>query len=103
MDTITFDDFGFPVGTDTGVRCGNHCSADVVRHINVAAVRECYRRWRELEDDAKAEHDAEMAVERALEDRGYWEARAQEDYEAQMGVIPFDVAMAEAAAAYATA
>lgn len=103
MAAITYDDFGFPVTTDTGVRCGNHHTADVVRHANVAAVRECYRRWQELENDAKAEHDAEMAGVRALEDRGYWAARAQEDHEAAMGVVPFHVAMAEAANAYAAA
>lgn len=99
MASITYDDFRFPIATPTGVRCGNHYAADIVRHANVAAVRECYRRWQELEDDAKAERDAEMAVERAFEDRGYWDARAQEDYEARMGVIPFDVAMRDALAA----
>jgi hypothetical protein len=33
-----------------------------------------------------------------LEETGYWEARAQEDYEAAAGVIPFDVAFAAATA-----
>ncbi|MCX5066713.1 hypothetical protein OOJ91_12565 [Micromonospora lupini] len=98
MDGIAYDDFGFPVATDTGVRCGNHHTADPVRHANVAAVRECYRRWQEEEDAAEADHAAELAGERALEDAGYWAARAQEDHEAAMGVIPFDVAMADALA-----
>lgn len=30
--------------------------------------------------------DPDMAYERHLEDAGYWEARAQEDWEAAMGV-----------------
>jgi hypothetical protein len=46
--------------------------------------------------EARAEQEAELAYERHLEDRGYWEARADEDYERQMGVIPFDEAMRQA-------
>ncbi|MFC0504171.1 hypothetical protein [Micromonospora costi] len=99
MATIAYDDFGFPVATATGVRCGNHYTADTIRHATVAAVRECYRRWREIEADAQAEYAAELANERALEDRGYWDARAQEVHEAAMGVVPFDVALREALAA----
>ena len=43
-----------------------------------------------------AEIAAEMGYERMLEDRGWEEARAQEEYEMRMGVIPFDVALANA-------
>lgn len=45
---------------------------------------------------AKAEYEAEMANERWFEDRGYDEARFQEDMEAKMGVQSFADAMAEA-------
>lgn len=38
---------------------------------------------------AEAEAAAERAYERSLEDRGYWEAQAQDDYEAAHGVIGF--------------
>ncbi|WP_431728522.1 hypothetical protein [Verrucosispora sp. TAA-831] len=94
---ITYDDFGFPIVTTTGIRCGNHHD-DNARHETVDAVRECYLRWHQLDEDANADHAAEMAAERALEDRGYWDARAQEDWEAANGVIPFDVAFRAALA-----
>lgn len=98
MNCIAYDDFGFPIATDAGIRCGNHPTADIVRHANVAAVRECYRRWQELHDQVEADHQAEVSVERALEGRGYWDARAQEDHEAALGVIPFDIARRDALA-----
>lgn len=78
--------------TTTGVRCGNHGKVGVAYHHSAAAVRECYRLGRELDAQAAAEHAAELAMERALEDRGYWDARAQEDHEAAHGVIQFDEA-----------
>lgn len=78
--------------TDTGVRCGNHGKVGVAFHTSAAAVRACYALGRELDAQAAAEHAAELAVERALEDRGYWDARAQEDYEASHGVVQFDEA-----------
>jgi hypothetical protein len=38
------------------------------------------------EDEMRAEQAAELGYERYLEDRGYWDARAQEDHERAMGV-----------------
>ncbi|WBB94129.1 hypothetical protein [Verrucosispora sp. WMMC514] len=95
---ITCDEFGYPVITDTGIRCGNHHPGEDARHESVTAVRDCYRRAAEEEAAAEADAAAELAAERALEDRGYWDARAQEDWEAAHGVIPFDVAFREALA-----
>ena len=46
--------------------------------------------------EAAAEYAAEMRNERWFEDRGYWEAVAEEEWEAARGVVPFHVAMAEA-------
>ncbi len=68
------------------IRCG-HCKG---RHNTVADVKECM--W-EIQRDID---EAEMANERSFEDRGYWEARAEEDWEAARGVVPFDVAYANA-------
>jgi hypothetical protein len=101
MGRITTDDFGFPTVTTTGVRCANHHPDEQARHESVDAVRECFRFTYDLQDAAHDDWAAEQAAERALEDRGYWDARAQEDHEAAVGVIPFHVAMA--AAAYAAA
>lgn len=49
---------------------------------------EAYWDWA-AERDGRAEQEAEMAVERYFEDRGYEEARAQEDYERRMGITEF--------------
>lgn len=43
--------------------------------------------------DGRDERRAELATERFFEDRGYWEARGQEDHEARMGVVDFRTAM----------
>lgn len=94
MDTI-FDDYGYPAHLDTGVRCGDH-SGIRVYHNSAEAVRVCYRMRADDMAQQAGEIAAEAAVERYFEDRGYMEARAQEDYEAACGVIPFDVAMADA-------
>jgi hypothetical protein len=89
---IETDEYGWPMPTDSGPKCGN-CRE---RHAGAKAIRLCYDTSKAEADQAHAEHAAEMAVERYYEDRGYWDARAQEDYEAAHGVIPFDVAYAEA-------
>lgn len=83
--------------TTTGPRCRNH-GHDLVRHANAASIRECYRLTRQMQADMDAEIAAELAYERHLEDRGYWDARAQEDYEARMGVVQFEDAYAAAMA-----
>ena len=67
-----------------------------IRHADSAAVRMCYAVATEMEADMYADYEAEMAVERHFEDRGYYEARAQDDYEARMGVVSFADAYAEA-------
>jgi hypothetical protein len=79
--------------TATGVRCGNHgrtAPSEHVHHANPASVRECYRLAAQMEADQAAEIAAELAYERHLEDRGYWDARAQEDWEERHGVIQFE-------------
>jgi hypothetical protein len=86
--TINVDAIGIPAKTQTGVRCGN-CGA---RHASAKAVNLCYLRGAELDAESAAEIAAEAAYERHLEDRGYWEARAQEDHENRYGVIQFDEA-----------
>lgn len=93
---ITFDDYGYPAALDAGVRCGNHHRGDHIYHDSARAVQVCYRKAADDRAQQAGEIAAEAAVERYFEDRGYWEARAQEDHEAACGVIPFDVAMAEA-------
>lgn len=103
MPGFTRDAFGFPIDTATGVRCANHNPDNQTRHENADAVRECFRFTYELDAAAEADHAAELAVERWFEDRGYDEARAQEDHEARMGVVPFHEAMAAAADAFAAA
>ena len=80
--------------TESGPYCGQ-CNrgwrkADgtaKIRHANGDAVRMCYAVAKELEDDQRNEYYADLAYERLFEDRGYWEARGQEDYEARNGVI----------------
>ncbi len=68
------------------------------QHDTVEQARECEREADHAAWEMACERDAEAAVERFFEDRGYWEARAQEDIEAARGVIPFDVAYAAALA-----
>lgn len=72
--------------TTEGPRCGNHHGRRV-RHGNAASVRECYRITRAQDLQIQEELAAEAAVERFFEDRGYWEARAQEDWEMMRGIM----------------
>jgi hypothetical protein len=73
-----------------GVRCGNHGRGVKFYHPTAADVRECFAETYhyEAQDEMMIEacRQAEMGYERYLEDRGYWAARAQEDYEARMGI-----------------
>ena len=92
------DHIGCPVATDAGPRCGNHYRGTKTHHNSVAAVKLCYAITAEQVAEVEACAAAEQGYERYLEDRGYWEAQAQDDYEARMGVIPFDVAYAQAMA-----
>lgn len=75
--------------TETGVRCGNHGRTkhgEHIYHADPASVQECYRLTAEMIADQEAEIRAELAYERHLEDRGYWEARAQEQWEQTQGI-----------------
>lgn len=83
-----YDDWGLPAQTVEGVRCANHGDWRVY-HFDAAAVRACFTVTAQMQADQDAEIAAEQAYVRHLEDRGYWEARAQDDYEARMGVIDF--------------
>lgn len=89
---VTYTQYGNVLKTETGPLCGM-CSA---HHLNAISVKACHEQeweqWQQVEADAAAER----AVERALEDRGYWETQAQDDYERAMGVVPFDEAYAMA-------
>lgn len=82
--------------TETGIRCGNHPRGVKVRHADVESVKACYALTRALEAEQAAEQAAELAYERHLEDRGYWDARAQDDYERRTGVISFAEAYRQA-------
>lgn len=90
---VVLDEVGYPVRMVTG---GVRCGACKVRHNSTAAVRYCHDLYRTQIAEQEAEIAAERAIERYFEERGYEEARAQEAYEARMGVIPFDVALADA-------
>jgi hypothetical protein len=85
-----------PEITDHGIRCG-HCSThwEVRRHASVADVRRCWIATEEEAAESAAEIAAELAVERFFEERGFDEARAQEQWEADRGVISFSDALAQ--------
>jgi hypothetical protein len=84
----------------TGVRCGNHRYAgEVVHHEDAAAVKACYGRRYDQEDEARAERAAEAAVERHFEDRGYDEHRSHEEWEARQGLVSYEEARDRAEAA----
>jgi hypothetical protein len=75
--------------TEAGARCGNHGRTkhgSHVYHANTASVRACYQLSAEMEAEQAAEIAVELAYERHLEDRGYWEARAQEQWEQTYGM-----------------
>ena len=93
------------------VRCGNsvhksrlYSLADEAHHHeSVAQVRLCFARKEEglysleeealleqWEDEARAEREAEMAVERYFEDRGWEDAFTQREHEDRMGVVQFE-------------
>ena len=88
------------------IRCGNrkhnqelakehhHDSVDEVRLCYSLSPNILYSHEEEVavydDEAARAEWEAEQAYERALEDDGYWEARADEDHEMSMGIDPFN-------------
>lgn len=85
-----YDWLGIPVPTATGPYCGPCGGRRAgIRHIDVAAIRACAAYISDNEWAVEDDHRAEQAAERALEDRGYWEARAQDEYEARNGVVGF--------------
>lgn len=85
-----YDWLGIPLLTPTGPYCGG-CGGRRAgaRHADVAAIRACDAYRRDQDAVVEGARWAEAAYERHLEDRGYDEARAQEDYEARNGVIGF--------------
>lgn len=90
LATPAYDWVGIPLLTPTGPYCGA-CGGRKAgaRHADVAAVRACYAYTRDQEWAVEDAHRTEVAAERAREDVGYWEARAQEEHEARHGVIGF--------------
>lgn len=78
--------------TATGIRCGNHGRTkhgEHAYHANAASVAECYRLTAQMIADQEAEIRAEQGYERYLEDRGYDEARWDEDREFWSGVAHY--------------
>lgn len=101
--------------TTTQVACGNKVHRARAEefglvgvqhhHLSVAEVRACCSLTAgtySVEEQEAADHHAEQsydpdaAYERHLEDRGYWEARADEDREAAMGALSYEQARQEA-------
>ena len=70
---------------------------EACEHLSVTEVELC-NEYQAAEHWARTEMElaAEMAVERYYEDRGYWDAREQEEVEARRGVIQFEDAYAHA-------
>lgn len=93
---MQLDDYGYAEELATGIRCGNHPRGLKVHHDSVATVQHCYAVRYSQEADQMAEQAVELAYERHLEDRGYEEARAQDEHEARNGVISFHQAMRDA-------
>ena len=75
------------------IRCGNRNPVDFVgehRHAAPDEVRACYAATAAYEAYGdRYEYNADAAYERHLEDRGYDEARAQDEHEARHGVTSF--------------
>jgi hypothetical protein len=69
-----------------------HCKSV---HASVPEVKACYRAQQEEIFWGQVEHDAEMGVERFYENRGFDEARNQEDHERRNGVTGFQEAWAD--------
>lgn len=67
------------------IRCG--CCLSF--HSTATDIRNCYADVAEGQAQAEAESAAELAYERKLEDAGWQEATAQDDYEARNGVVGF--------------
>ncbi|MGI8307041.1 hypothetical protein [Saccharopolyspora hattusasensis] len=91
-DLMRYHQFGRPEATLSGVVCG-HCfdvfDDLVVRHASAGHVRACFEAGEEERWQMEGELAADRAVERHFEDRGYWEARAQENYEMSRGIWPY--------------
>lgn len=84
-----YDEWGYPLNLKAGILCGNHGDGAEVYHRTVDLVRTCFHIAQEQDEQVLGDWRAERAAERHLEDRGYDEARAQDDYEARHGVIGF--------------
>jgi len=82
LDGVEYDWLGYIVPSGTGPICG----ACGYHHATVKAIKACYAIMQAQEDEMRAEQAAELAYERHLEDRGYWDARADEQRYLSMGV-----------------
>jgi hypothetical protein len=80
-----YDFIGYPIATPTGPICGS-CRA---HHIDVAAIRTCHDITAEQNAQQEDDFRLEVAQLRHLENWGYDEARAQDEYEARNGVVGF--------------
>lgn len=87
------DDFGYAQELASGIRCGAHGRAKVY-HDSTETVRYCYAKMRSDIADQEAEVAAERAYVRHLEDRGHYEAQAQDEWERRNGVVGFQEAWA---------
>jgi hypothetical protein len=84
--------------TETQVQVPHSLYADDLHHhdsVTEASLCEALDPW-EGQQAANADYLAELANERHFEDRGYWDAREQEDYEQRNGVLSFQDAWSEA-------
>jgi|SRR6185369_1133149 phage protein D len=86
------DEYGAPVWTASGVRCGSHGRGDAVYHESVAAVKVCHQTMYAEVAQQQAEIEAEQRNERYFEDRGWEESLAERAWEDSRGVVQFDEA-----------
>jgi hypothetical protein len=71
--------------------------SDECEHLSVTEIRLCEEATQaQYWADSEAEIQAETAAQRAYENRGYWDAREQDDMEARRGVLSFEDAHAHA-------
>lgn len=61
-----------------------------IRHFNSANVQACYDRDAQMEADSRSEIEAQNAVERHYEDRGYWDTQAEGEWDRMRGVVDDD-------------
>jgi hypothetical protein len=96
---IEYDEYGYPVATETGIRCGNHGRGQTIRHVSIEAVHQCFQATWADQAQQEAEIWAKGAWLRQAENAGYWEAQAERAWEDARGdayrVVQFDQACPE--------